>query len=76
MQQLREYLDVSQAKSVTVNLAPGLTLLTIVFVLLKAFDKIDWSWWLVLAPTWVPFALAMGFIAVGCGLAILGALLK
>lgn len=31
-----------------------LSLLEIVFIVLKLLDKIDWSWWLVLAPTWIP----------------------
>lgn len=31
-----------------------LGLLTIVFVYLKLDDKIDWSWWWVLAPLWLP----------------------
>jgi hypothetical protein len=29
-------------------------LLTVVFVTLKLVDKIDWSWWLVLSPLWIP----------------------
>lgn len=33
-----------------------LGLLQIVFIVLKLIDKIDWSWWWVLAPTWIPFA--------------------
>lgn len=32
--------------------------LTIVFIALKLADKIDWSWWLVLAPSLVPAAFA------------------
>lgn len=63
-------------KTVTVNLAPGLTLLTITFVLLKAFDKIDWSWWAVLAPTWVPVALGLSIMAVAAVLAVVAAVLK
>lgn len=31
--------------------------LTLLFVALKLTDIIDWSWWLVLAPTWVPFGI-------------------
>lgn len=26
-------------------------ILTLIFVVAKLFDKIDWSWWLVLAPS-------------------------
>lgn len=32
-------------------------LLTIVFIALKLMNYIDWSWWIVLAPLWVPFVL-------------------
>jgi len=30
-------------------------LLTIVFITLKLTDYIDWSWWWVLSPLWIPF---------------------
>jgi len=33
--------------------------LTILFIALKLCDKIDWSWWLVLAPIWGPVALVL-----------------
>lgn len=29
-------------------------LLTIVFIILKLTDNIDWSWWWVLSPLWIP----------------------
>lgn len=32
-------------------------LLTILFVILKVFGLITWSWWLVFAPIWVPVVL-------------------
>ena len=28
--------------------------LTIVFIVLKLVEVIDWSWWWVLSPIWVP----------------------
>lgn len=37
-------------------------LLTIAFIVLKLIDKIDWSWWWVLSPLWIPFCLVFGFI--------------
>lgn len=43
-------------------------LLTIVFIVLKLIHVVSWSWWWVLAPTWIPFAvvaillLIIGFI--------------
>ena len=29
-------------------------ILTVVLITLKLVDKIDWSWWWVLAPMWLP----------------------
>lgn len=37
--------------------------LTITFIVLKLTGVIDWSWLWVLAPTWIPFALAMLILA-------------
>jgi hypothetical protein len=38
--------------------------LGILFVALKLLDKIDWSWWWVLAPFWIPTALGLVALAV------------
>jgi hypothetical protein len=46
-------------------------LLTIVFIVLKLTDHIDWSWWWVLAPLWIQIAI-VGLIL---GLMLLFALL-
>ncbi len=32
-------------------------LLTIVFIVLKLTNYIDWSWWWILAPLWIPIIL-------------------
>lgn len=32
-------------------------MLTIAFIVLKLAGYITWSWWWVLAPTWIPLAL-------------------
>jgi hypothetical protein len=48
----------------TIQLLPGGTVLTIVFVLLKAYGKIDWSWWWVFSPLWIPIAIFLGVMAV------------
>jgi hypothetical protein len=37
-------------------------LLTIVFIVLKLLHKIDWSWWWVLSPMWISFALTIGIL--------------
>jgi hypothetical protein len=34
-------------------------LLTIVFIVLKLCNVINWSWWWVLSPLWISFALAL-----------------
>ena len=39
-------------------------LLTIVFITLKLIGKIDWSWWWVLAPIWIPAALVIGCVLI------------
>jgi len=31
-----------------------LQLLTVLFIGLKLAEYIDWSWWWVLSPTWIP----------------------
>ena len=34
-------------------------LLGIVFIVLKLCNVIEWSWWWVLAPFWIPFGIAI-----------------
>lgn len=35
------------------------TVLLIIFVTLKLTGNIDWSWWWVLAPLWIPVSLCL-----------------
>ena len=37
-------------------------LLTIVFITLKLTHYINWSWWWVLSPLWIPIALILFFL--------------
>ena len=37
------------------------TILFIIFLILKLTNNIDWSWWLVFSPFWIP-VVAVGFI--------------
>lgn len=39
-------------------------LLTIVFIVLKLCNVIDWSWWWVLAPTWIPIAIVVIIVVI------------
>ena len=48
-------------------------LLYIVFITLKLLDVIDWSWWWILAPVWIPLAIVFLIIAAIGGAALIGA---
>ena len=50
-------------RNVSVSLASPVTIFTAIFVTLKLCGVIDWSWWWVLSPLWVPLALAGSFFA-------------
>lgn len=44
-------------KNMNISFGGGNVLITIVLILLKAFNKITWSWVWVFAPIWIPIAL-------------------
>jgi len=48
-----------------------LGLLTILFIALKLTNVISWSWWWVLAPTWIPFVVAIIFIVLVISLGVI-----
>lgn len=50
----------SENKGCNISFGPSV-LLTIVFLLLKVFDKVDWSYWVVFMPLWLPFAVVVLF---------------
>ena len=54
----------------------GYYALCITLIVLKAFEKIDWSWFWVLAPMWAPFAIFMTVFLGIAGLAALSGFLK
>ena len=49
------------------------TVLLIVFLVLKLTGNIDWSWWWVTAPLWIPLMLVVPII---CGIILFIALKK
>ncbi len=59
-------------KKITINLVSPITIiLFLAFFFAKIFDKIDWSWWWVFSPLWIPLAIVvviMGFIALLFGI--------
>ena len=50
--------DVKMSTNVTSSSGIGFTgLLTILFICLKLINVISWSWWWVLSPIWISFAI-------------------
>ena len=47
-------------------------LLQVAFIVLKLCKVINWSWWWVLAPTWIGLAIAVILIAVIIVAALMG----
>ena len=43
-------------------------ILFLIFMTLKLTNNIDWSWWWVTAPLWIPVALVVGLL----GIALIG----
>ena len=43
------------------GIGPG-TLLTVLFIGLKLTGNIDWSWWWVLSPLWIPLGIFLFFL--------------
>ena len=39
--------------------------LFIVFLVLKLTGHIDWSWWWVTSPLWIPFAIVLAIVGIG-----------
>ena len=46
-------------------------LLTIVFIVLKLTDNIEWSWLWVLSPLWVPIVFVLGIIGIILAVALI-----
>ena len=47
---------------IEVSLITPLSLfLFVLFFISKIFDKIDWSWWWVFSPLWIPLAFVCAF---------------
>ena len=39
-------------------------ILGLIFITLKLVGVIDWSWWWVLSPFWIPVVIALGIFAI------------
>jgi hypothetical protein len=40
------------------------TILFLIFMVLKLTNYIDWSWWWITAPLWIPLLIILGVLAV------------
>lgn len=59
-------------KTINIQFGPGLVgSLTILFVLLKAFGLITWSWWWVFSPLWIAGGLVLLILVVAFIVALL-----
>ena len=43
-------------------ISPLTVILFLAFFFAKIFDKIDWSWWWVFSPLWIPAAIILGIV--------------
>ena len=55
-------------------LSPLSVIVFLAFFFAKIFDKIDWSWWWVFSPLWIPTAIALAILLIA-GLVYLIALI-
>lgn len=55
-------MDTSTTSSTGIGFCGALFL---VLLTLRLLDVIDWSWWLIFAPIWVPFTISIILIIVG-----------
>lgn len=52
-------------KKVTIKFGfPVGIVLTLIFVTLKLTNYIDWSWWWILSPIWIPILLVVGILGI------------
>lgn len=49
-------------KKLTINIS---AILLIAFIVLKLFGLINWSWWWVLVPLWLPICCSIAVVAIG-----------
>ena len=50
-------------KKITVSfITPITVIIFLAFFFAKIFDKIDWSWWWVFSPLWIPLAFCLGLV--------------
>lgn len=62
-------------RKLTIDLSwPLSTIVFLAFFFAKIFDKIDWSWWWVFSPLWIPLAI-IGVVLLIMGIVYIGAVI-
>lgn len=57
--------EILKQKEAVVYRGPGFcSLLTLVFIVLKLIGVINWSWWWVLAPLWIPIGIVLVLVII------------
>jgi hypothetical protein len=52
------------------------TVLFLIFLILKLTGNIDWSWWWVTSPLWIPLALVLSIMGIAFMIAFIVSILK
>ena len=66
----------SKEQQVTVFNSSILTILFVVFLTLKLTGNLDWSWWWITSPLWIPLAIAVLIISLMFMIGVIMLLLK
>ena len=56
--------------------SPSCMILFIVFLVLKLTNVINWSWWWVTAPLWIPIAILIGIALFGIAILALAFIIE
>ena len=67
---IEELLDMSEEKTSSTGVGLG-TILFLIFLTLKLTDHIDWSWWWITAPIWIPVCVGIVIVFLVAIVAIL-----
>jgi len=51
-------------------------ILLIIFIVLKLTKNIDWSWWWVISPVWIPLSLVLVLFLIGGFVLIITAVIQ
>ena len=62
-EQLQLFNERMKSNGCSINMSWGF-LISLIFMILKLTDVIDWSWWVVTMPLWLPYALIIGFFLI------------